>query len=124
VRWPGLKQWGRITRTRTDKKSGKSTTETVYFITSLGSSQAAPDELLAYNRKHWSIENRLHRTKDMLLHEDASTIRKANAPQAAAALRNTALRYLAALHPSPTQAREIAADNKNTVIQLLGGIFK
>lgn len=124
VRWPGLKQWGRITRTRTHIKSGQVEREVVYLITSLGESQATAAELLAHNRNHWRIENQLHRTKDMLLKEDASTIRTGSSPQVAAALRNTALRYLAKLHPSPIQAREIATHNTNKVIQILGCTFK
>lgn len=122
--WPGLKQWGRITRTRTKISTGKVTQEIVYIITSLGESQATPAELLAHNRNHWRIENNLHRTKDMLLKEDASTLRTGTSPQVAAALRNTALRYLAKLHHSPIQAREIATHNINKVIQLLVGTFK
>jgi predicted transposase YbfD/YdcC len=119
VRWPGLKQWGRIIRTRTDKKTGVITTEEACFISSLGQSQATPMELLAYNRNHWAIENRLHRNKDTLFAEDASTIRTGAAPQAIAALRNIALRLLTAFDPSPTVAREIAQNNRNTVIQML-----
>ena len=119
VRWPGLKQWGRITRTRTDRKTGAMTREEICFISSLGSSQATPAELLAYNRHHWGIENRLHRNKDALLKEDASTVRTGAAPQALAALRNLTLRLLTTFDPSPTVAREIAQNDRNKVIQLL-----
>ena len=118
VKWPGLKQWGQITRIVTDKKTGQTTTEIVHFISSLGMSQATPAELLAYNRKHWSIENRLHRNKDTLLAEDASTIRTKNAPQTLAALRNFVLHILSKLHTSPTIAREIAQNDRNMVIQM------
>lgn len=124
VRWPGLKQWGRITRTRTKITTGKVEREVVYIITSLGESQATAAELLAHNRSHWRIENQLHRTKDTLLKEDASTLRTGSSPQVAAALRNTALRYLAKLHSSPIQAREIATHNTNKVIQMLTSTFK
>ena len=124
MRWPGLKQWGRITRTRTKITTGEVEREEVYIITSLGQSQATAAELLAHNRNHWRIENHLHRTKDTLLREDASTLRTGTSPQVAAALRNTALRYLAKLHPSPIQAREIAINDRNKVIQLLTSTFK
>jgi len=118
VRWPGLKQWGRITRSRTDKRTGKTAAEEICFITSLGESQAGPAELLAFNRTHWGIENRLHWHKDTLLREDASTIRTGASVQAIAALRNLTLRLLAAFDPSPTIAREIAQNDRNTVIQM------
>jgi predicted transposase YbfD/YdcC len=93
--------------------------EVVHFITSLGASQATPAQLLAYNRNHWAIENQLHRTKDTLLKEDASTIRTRAAPQAIAALRNLTLHLLSILHPSSTIAREIAQNNRNTIIQMI-----
>jgi predicted transposase YbfD/YdcC len=119
VQWPGLKQWGRIIRTRTDKKTGVIAREEICFISSLGKSQATPMELLAYNRNHWSIENRLHRNKDTLLREDASTVRTGAAPQTLAALRNLTLRILATFDSSPTVAREIAQNDRNKVIQSL-----
>jgi len=31
-------------------------------------------------RKHWGIENNVHRTKDVFHHEDANGIRKRNGP--------------------------------------------
>jgi predicted transposase YbfD/YdcC len=124
VQWPGLRQWGRITRIRTYKRTGKTTTEQVCFIASLGESQATPAQLLAYNRNHWGIESKLFWVKDAVLRENASPIRKGAAPQALAALRNLTLRLLRELHPSPTIAREIAADSKNTIIQLLTELIK
>lgn len=119
VAWYGLRQWCRITRTRTDLKQGKTTTETVYMITSLPVSMTTPKQLLALNRNHWSIENKLHRVRDTLLHEDASTIRTGNAPQAMAALRNITVRLLRNIHKSPTIAREKAARNLNVALKQL-----
>lgn len=100
-------------------KSGKVTTEKICFITSLGSSQASPAELLKYKIAHWGIENKLHRNKDVLLREDASTIRKNQAPQAVSAIRNLVIHLLTKLHHSPKIAREIATYDINKAIQLL-----
>lgn len=119
VRWCGIKQWGIITNTRINRKTGKATTEKVCFITSLGESQATPEMLLKYKIGHWRIENNLHRTKDVLLKEDASTIRTRQAPQALSALRNLVVHLLAKIHPSPKIAREIATYNINNIIQLI-----
>jgi predicted transposase YbfD/YdcC len=120
VKWPWLRQWCRLTRTRTDKKTGKTTVEVVYFITSLPPSMASPAMLLKLIRDHWSIENLLHRNRDMLLKEDASTVRKNNAPQALAACRNTTLQRLTQQHTSPTIAIERnAANPTNAFKQLL-----
>lgn len=119
VRWYGIKQWGIITNHRMNLKTGEVTTEKVCFITSLGLSQASPEQLLKYKVAHWGIENKLHRTKDVLLCEDASTIRKNQAPQAVSALRNLVIYLLNKLHPSPKIAREIATYDINKAIQLL-----
>jgi hypothetical protein len=69
VRWPGLKQWGCITRTRTDRKTGVVKRKENCSISSLGQSQAMAAELLAYNLHQWGIETRLHRNKGTLLRE-------------------------------------------------------
>lgn len=47
---------------------GKTCSETRYFITSLNES---PEKLLEMVRKHWSVENQLHRTLDVNFKEDA-----------------------------------------------------
>jgi predicted transposase YbfD/YdcC len=79
----------RIERIREVK--GKISRETVYAITSLDRAHACPQALLALARAHWGIENRLHWRRDVLLHEDASTIRSGTLPQAMAIPRNTML---------------------------------
>jgi predicted transposase YbfD/YdcC len=120
VSWYGLRQWCKITRTRTQNKSGATSTEIVYMITSLPISTTTPGQLLNLNRKHWGIENKLHWVKDTLLREDASTIRTRNAPQAVATLRNLTLKLLKNIHKSPTIAREICTRNiSNAINQLL-----
>jgi predicted transposase YbfD/YdcC len=49
------------------------------------------EQIYGYIRGHWSIENRLHRQRDMVFHEDNATIRKGNAPQIMAATKNIVL---------------------------------
>jgi predicted transposase YbfD/YdcC len=66
-------------------------TVTVYAVTSLATIQAHPAQLAAYIRGHWSIENELHRVRDVTFTEDASRLRTANAPRAMATLRNLAV---------------------------------
>lgn len=114
--WPGLAQVCRIERTR--QVGGKTSCEVVYAITSLSRACAGPDRLLALVRQHWAIENRLHWRRDAILREDASPIRSGAAPQALAALRNTALRLT---HPMPgplTEIRETFAENRFDAIAL------
>ena len=75
-------------------KGRKSIEETVYGLTSLSPQQASPAQLLAYNRGHWQIENRLHHVRDMTYHEDRSQVRRARRPHAMATLRNVAISLL------------------------------
>ena len=74
---------------RTGRK-GRWRTETVYAITDLAPHQARPDELAAWIRGHWQIENGLHWVRDVTFDEDASRVRTGAAPQVMASLRNLA----------------------------------
>ncbi|WP_258545586.1 ISAs1 family transposase [Micromonospora marina] len=77
-------------RRRLDEPKGF-TTETVYAITDLQVHQAKPDQLAAWIRGHWSIENKLHWVRDVTYDEDRSQIRTGTGPQVMAALRNAAI---------------------------------
>ena len=89
--------------------------ETVYLITSL--SEAAPQDLLKFNRKHWGIEI-MHRNKDVFLGEDGYTNRKDNAPHAIFVLHNLVLEICKSVSRSPTQALEYFQNDKNRAIRL------
>jgi predicted transposase YbfD/YdcC len=67
---------------------GRWRTETVYAITDLGAHQARPDELAAWIRGHWQIENGLHWVRDVTFAEDLSQVRTGAGPQVMASLRN------------------------------------
>jgi len=92
-KWAGLKQGFRVTRTRVVK--GVSTTEVAYGITSLTEQEADAKRLLALVRGHWEIENGLHWVRDVTMGEDKCRVRRGNAPQVLAALRNAALHLVA-----------------------------
>jgi hypothetical protein len=88
-----------IRRTTTDLagnvvKGRKSARETVYGVTSLSPKRATPAQVLAYNRGHWEIENRLHHVRDLAYDEDRSQVRRARRPHAMATLRNVAISLL------------------------------
>ena len=72
-------------------KTGRWRTETVYAITDLAPHQARPDELAAWIRGHWQIENGLHWVRDVTFAEDLSQVRTGHAPQVMASLRNLAI---------------------------------
>lgn len=70
---------------------GKTTVETRYFISSLVKNA---EEFANCVRSHWGIENSLHWILDVALREDACRIRKDNAPQNFAILRQIAVNFL------------------------------
>jgi predicted transposase YbfD/YdcC len=86
--WPGVAQVAQLIRTVTTRKTGETTTEIVYLITTLSALQATPERLLELVRGHWCIENRSHYVRDVTFEEDRSRLRTGNAPQVMAALRN------------------------------------
>ena len=57
--FPHVGQVCRIERQVTVSKTGRTRTEQIFCITDLTPEQADPGQLLALNRGHWSIENRL-----------------------------------------------------------------
>ena len=73
--WPGLKSVAKIISERTDKRSGKKSTETRYYISSL---PAKPKVIGKAVRNHWAIENNLHWTLDVIFKEDNSLKKKGN----------------------------------------------
>lgn len=75
-------------------RSGQTTCERVYLISSLSPEQAGPAQLLALNRGHWGIENRLHHVRDMAFDEDRCRARCGNTPRTLACLRNFAISLL------------------------------
>jgi predicted transposase YbfD/YdcC len=82
--WAGIAQVFLIKRTVIEK--GEERVEIVYGMTSLPRKKADAKRLLELNRKHWSIENRLHYRRDVTLGEDASQVRVKGAPEVLAAL--------------------------------------
>ena len=87
--WPGCRQVFEIRRER--RIGPEVSVEVSYGITSLSRERAGASRLLGLNRRHWGIENGLHHRRDVTLREDASRIRKGNAGQVMAALRNLIL---------------------------------
>ncbi len=59
-----------------------------------------PEKLLTVTRTHWSIENHLHWTLDVVFEEDDARTRKDYGPENLAVIRRLAHNILR-LHPSP-----------------------
>jgi predicted transposase YbfD/YdcC len=66
----------------------KCTTESRYYISSL---QLNAERLNHIVSNHWSLENTLHRTLDIMFREDYSRIRRGNAAEVMNAFRKVAL---------------------------------
>ena len=99
--FPGAAQCFKLTRTRTlrDRATGqpKTTSETVYGVTSLPRERADAARLLAIVRAHWGIENRVFHVRDQTMGEDACRVRKRAAPVVLSTLRNGVLNLLQTL---------------------------
>jgi DDE family transposase len=81
----------KLLRRRTDARTGATSTETVYAITSLGHRYADAALLASWLRSHWRIENSVHWVRDVTFGEDHSSVHTGAGPQVMAALRNTAI---------------------------------
>jgi predicted transposase YbfD/YdcC len=118
-KWPGLAQGFELVRERTEK--GKTSVEVAYGITSLTPQEADAKRLLQLVREHWRIENCLHYVRDVTLGEDACRVRKGDAPQVLAALRNAVVHLLAGVQAgSRAAATEQLAARSHEALSLLG----
>ncbi len=89
--FPHIGQAFVIERNTIDKKTGKTTTELAYGITSKTPEQADAQSVLATNRGHWSIENSCHYIIDWNFDEDRSRIRTGYGPENMTRLRRFAV---------------------------------
>jgi predicted transposase YbfD/YdcC len=78
-----------IERYTTYRKNGQWRTraEAVLYLTSLGTDETTPEDLLAHVRGHWRVEH-AHWLRDVIWKEDKSLIRSGNGPQIWSALAN------------------------------------
>ena len=122
-KWTGVAQVFRLVRTVTQK--GKPREEVVYGLTALSPAQASAEDLLAYVREHWAIENRLHWRRDVTLREDACQVRKGEAPRVLAVLNSFLLALLDFFGVSnvPSQMRIFDAHPLQAVRLLLGSLL-
>ena len=89
--FPEARQAFRVVRERTDAKTGETSAETAYGITSVPAGRAGPERLLAWNRGHWQVENANHYRRDASMGEDAARFRAGHSPANHAALNNIVL---------------------------------
>ncbi len=122
-KWTGVKQVFRLVRTVREK--GQTRKEIVSGLTNLSPAQASAEQLLAFVREHWAIENRLHWRRDVTLREDACQVRKGAAPRVLAVLNSFLLAVLDFLGVSnvPKHMRLLDAHPLKAVRLLLGSLL-
>ena len=91
LEFPHVGQAFMIKRESYDKKSGKTSNETVYGVTSLKMNQADAAKVLQINRGHWVIENSCHWIIDWNYDEDRSRVRTGAGPENLTRLRRFAV---------------------------------
>jgi predicted transposase YbfD/YdcC len=92
--WPQVAQVFRLDRDRVELKTGKTTHETIYGLTSLTRETASARSLLGQIRSHWGIENGLHHRRDVTFHEDRTRLTRGHAGQVMAILNNLVIGLL------------------------------
>jgi predicted transposase YbfD/YdcC len=119
--WPGITHVWKLKRQVTNIKTKQTRQETVVGIARLLKKQKPEEQIIDLVRGHWSIENRLHRQRDVIFMEDRSTIRKRSAPQVMAALKNLVISmyHRASVRYFPTAFRKFLAC-PDELFELLG----
>jgi len=118
--WPAAQQVFTLDRHFKRVVDGKITHEVAYGVTSLSADKASAEQLLAYVRTHWQIENGLHYRRDQTLREDWCQVRTGHAAQMLAAINNlvTSLILRQGLRNLP-QARRRYGANWQDALNLL-----
>jgi hypothetical protein len=121
VDWPGFEQALRLERRVYVPATDQTTVEIAYGVLSLTPEQIALPTVLSRWRGHWSIENQLHWSRDVVLGEDVSRVRSGAAPQTLAAVRNTVISLVKRLgHSSVSAARRHFALNLHEALSVVG----
>ena len=95
--FPGVGQAFCIERHVIEKRTGKTSVERVYGITSHAPETADAERVLTLNRRHWCIENSCHWIIDWNFDEDRSTIRTGFGPENVTRLRRFAVGLIKAV---------------------------
>lgn len=89
--WRDLSSVAAVTNHRTNKRTGRTATETRLYISSM---PPDPVRLAAAARAHWSIENKLHWSLDVAFREDECRTRKDHSARNLAMIRRAVLNML------------------------------
>lgn len=95
--FPYVGQAFMIERQVIQKKSGKTSCETAYGITSQAECDATAIDILRTNRNHWCIENSCHYILDWSYDEDRCRIRTQHGPENISRIRRFAIGVIKAI---------------------------
>jgi predicted transposase YbfD/YdcC len=121
-RWPGLGFVVEVHRQRTLVNTGKTSTETAYYIGSGTPHSVA--QIAQHIRGHWAVENELHWVLDLAFREDEARHRAKNAAANMATLRHFALALVkqdATRKVGVANSRKRAAFDRSYLVQLIRG---
>ncbi|MFD4144088.1 ISAs1 family transposase [Streptomyces sp. NPDC058572] len=116
--FPHARQVVRIRRRNRPLGEKKRTEEIVHAVTDLPTEQTTPAEIAAAVRDHWTIENSVHRIRDVVLGEDASKIRTRNTPTVMATLGDIVRGTLQAVGRADTAGARRARTTPATILKL------
>jgi predicted transposase YbfD/YdcC len=111
--FPHVAQAFLIERIVVNKKTGQSSRDLAYGITSRSPQQADPKRLLEINRGHWTIENSCHYILDWNYDEDRCRIRTGYGPENVTRLRRFAIGLIKS-QGAKSVAQKMRHLNKNT----------
>lgn len=104
----------KIRSVRTEKKTGKSSVEDRYYLSSQQKDERTPQDWINLSRSHWAgVENRNHWRRDASLGEDTTRSRNSRSLSNLALLRSALLRLfsISSNHDClPAQKESIAAN--------------
>jgi predicted transposase YbfD/YdcC len=91
IDFPYARQAIRIIRDRLVVATGERSSETVYALCTAPFELAKPQQIAAWLRQHWTIENSVHYVRDVTFDEDRSSVRTGTTHQIMATIRNTVI---------------------------------
>lgn len=86
--WPGVRQAFRLERRSLHLRTGRESCEVIYGLTSCDPKGTTAEQLLAWTRHYWGIENGLHYRRDVTLREDATRISQPSLARVMATINN------------------------------------
>lgn len=92
--WPHVQQVFKWEREVRYLKSGQSSRQVFYGLTSLPQNEASAQNLLFFKRQHWGIENGLHYRRDVTFNEDSCRLRTGHAARCMAIINNLVIGLL------------------------------